>query len=67
MTSNRSSGTYLTPNPSQTIAWSSFYEVAISVNPKHFDFPPHLNGNTAQRHRQSTTAGTSLKKSEILS
>ncbi len=64
---NRSSGTYLHPTPPQTIACSAFYEVAISAKPQHFEFQPHLNGNTARHPGQSTTAGTSLKKPEILS
>ncbi len=45
---NRSSGTYLHPTPPQTIACSAFYEVAISAKPQHFEFQPHLNGNTAR-------------------
>src|ERR1700674_1069733 len=50
---NRSSGAYLHPTPPQPIACSAFSEVAISAKPQHFEFPPHLNGNTAQYRRQS--------------
>src|ERR1700681_3430637 len=50
---NRSSGTYLHPTPPQTIACSAFYEVTISAKPQHFEFPPHLNANTARYCRQS--------------
>jgi hypothetical protein len=50
---NRAAGTYLHPTPPQTIACSAFYEVTISAKPQHFEFPPHLNGNTARYRRQS--------------
>jgi hypothetical protein len=63
----RSPGTYHHPTPPQTIACSAFYEVAISAKPQYFEFRPHLNGNSTRHRRQSTTAGTSLKKPEILS
>ena len=50
---NRSSGTSIHPTPPQTIACSAFYDGTISTKPQHFEFPPHLNGNTARYRRQS--------------
>ena len=47
---NRASGTYLHPTPPHTIAYSAFYEVAISAKPQHFALKPHRNGNTARYH-----------------
>ena len=56
-----------TPHPPPAIACSAVYDLEISAKPQYFEFHSHRSGNTARHRRQSTTAGTSLRKPRILS